>query len=62
MAEVEQLKETSKKQNTLKATQTWLKVCQNNWAKERKVNHNTKEYEHEKLGKMLKYFMPKYDC
>ena len=32
---VEQLKENSKNQNTLKATQTWLKVLQN-WATERK--------------------------
>ena len=36
-SDIEQLKENSKNQNTLKATQTWLKVWQNSTT-ERKVN------------------------
>ena len=35
--DVEQQKENAKNQNTLKATQTWLKVWQT-WATERKIN------------------------
>ena len=38
-SDVEQLKENSKNQNILKATQAWLKVWQN-WVTERKVNEN----------------------
>ena len=49
---VERLKENSKNKNTLKVTETWLKVWQN-WAKERKVNQKIEEYEHEELNKML---------
>ena len=54
-SDVEQLKENSKNQNTLKATQTWLKVWQN-WATERKVNQKTEEYGYEKLDKILQVF------
>ena len=54
-SDVEQLKENSKNQNTLKATQTWLKVWQN-WATERNANQKTEEYEHEELDKMLQVF------
>ena len=48
-SDVEQLKENPKTQNTLKATQTWLKVWQN-WAIERKVDRKIEDYE---LDKML---------
>ena len=41
-SDVEQLKENSKNQNTLKETQTWLNVWQN-WATERKVNQKIEE-------------------
>ena len=41
-SDVEQPKENSKNQNTLKATQTWLKVWQN-WATEGKVNQKIEE-------------------
>ena len=51
---VEQLKENSKTQNTLKATQTWLKVLKN-WATERKVNQII-QYEHEAVDKLEVFY------
>ena len=49
---VEQLKENVKNKNTLKATQTWLKVWQTS-VTERKLNPKLEEYEHEQLDKVL---------
>ena len=52
---VEQLRENSKNRNTLKATQTWLKVW-HNWATKRKVNRKIEECKQEELDKMLQVF------
>ena len=52
---VEQLKENSKNQNTLKASQNRLKVWQN-WVTELKANRKIEEYEHKELDKMLQVF------
>ena len=57
-SDVEQLKENSKNQNTLKATQTWLSVWQN-WATERKINQKVEEYDHEDVDKILQLFYAK---
>ena len=52
---MEQLKENSKIQITLKATQTYLKIWQNR-ATEQKVNQKIEEDDHEELDKMLQVF------
>ena len=54
-SDIEQLKENSKNQNTLEATQTWLTL--QNWVTEwTEVNQKVEEYEHEELDKMWNYW------
>ena len=55
-SDIEQLKENSKNQNTLEATQTWLKVWQN-WSTERKVNQKIEEKSRKSSMKYCKYYI-----
>ena len=60
-SDIEQLKENSKNQNTLKETQTWLKVWQH-WTTEKEINHKIEQYEHkikELVDKILQEFYAK---